>query len=134
MNKGGCILINYNNQVGLVYRRVKDDYSFPKGHMEEGETTLECALRETEEETLRDITLVSEELLGTLEYDNYEGHITNYMYLARDNGPTKKDIREEDIEEVVWVDIAEVESKLTYDDLKEFWIKVLPKIKKMLGE
>lgn len=38
-------------QVLVAHRPRYDDWDFPKGKLEEGETELECALRETEEET-----------------------------------------------------------------------------------
>lgn len=39
VEKAGCILINKkNNKIGLVYREKQKDYSFPKGHKEDGET------------------------------------------------------------------------------------------------
>ena len=59
--KAGCILINPTNKtVALVYREKQDDYSFPKGHMEGEETLIECAIRETEEETKRDCIILEE--------------------------------------------------------------------------
>jgi 8-oxo-dGTP diphosphatase len=38
-------------QVALVYRAGRDDWGFPKGKLEPGETELFCARREVEEET-----------------------------------------------------------------------------------
>ena len=39
IKKAGCVLVNIETrQVGLVYRNKKNDYSFPKGHLEMGET------------------------------------------------------------------------------------------------
>lgn len=35
----------------LVHRPKYDDWTFPKGKVEDGETDAECALREVEEET-----------------------------------------------------------------------------------
>ena len=38
-------------EVLLVHRPAYDDWTFPKGKLERGETEEECALREVEEET-----------------------------------------------------------------------------------
>lgn len=135
MNKAGTILLSKDyKKVGLVYRTKLDDYSFPKGHIEKDESLIECALRETEEETGRKCTLINNEEIGKLEYVNYEGTIYTHLFLAIDNGPTTKFINEYDKENLVWVDINEVASKLTYNDLKEFWLNNLDKINKLIKE
>lgn len=132
MNKAGCILINKElKKIGLVYRKKLNDYSFPKGHLEENETLSECAVRETTEETGRDCKLISDKEIGVIEYTNYEGQIKTYMFLAFDKGKTNKKIAEKDKEEVVWVNYNEVESKLSYQNLKDFWNKVKEKVEKI---
>lgn len=132
MNKAGCILINKKlKKIGLVYRKKLNDYSFPKGHLEENETLSECAVRETTEETGRDCKLISDKEIGVIEYTNYEGQIKTYMFLALDKGKTNKKIAEKDKEEVVWVNYNEVESKLSYQNLKDFWNKVKEKVEKI---
>lgn len=132
MNKGGCILVNDLDQIGLVYRKKLNDYSFPKGHIEVGETLHECALRETEEETGRRCHLISNDVLSVIEYENYEGKINAYMFLAKDDGPSEKTIDDKDKEQLIWVNFDEVYNLLTYDDLKEFWKEMSPKIKDII--
>mgnify|MGYP004476086873 FL=1 len=125
MNKAGCVLINRENkQIGLVYRKKCDDYSFPKGHLEKDETLYECAIRETEEETGRKCKLVSEKEIGIIEYTNFEGNIKTYMYLAIDDGVTDRIIDEKDKEKLVWVNYDDVIDKLSYQNLKDFWKKI----------
>ena len=132
MNKAGCILINKElKKIGLVYRKKINDYSFPKGHLEENETLSECAVRETTEETGRDCKLISDKEIGVIEYTNYEGQIKTYMFLALDKGKTNKKIAEKDKEELVWVNYNEVASKLSYQNLKDFWNKVKEKVEKI---
>lgn len=47
----GAICISPNNRILLVQGRKTGLWSFPKGHMESGETALQCATRELQEET-----------------------------------------------------------------------------------
>lgn len=136
MNKGGCILINKERtKIGLVYRKKQKDYSFPKGHIEENEKIWECAIRETEEETGRKCNLVSKRTYTKMEYfTEKEGKVIVYMYYAIDAGKSEKNIKEEDKECLVWVDIDKVLDVLTYQNLKDFWNKALFKLNKFLKE
>ena len=55
----GCVVYRFVNtrsadcdiEVLVAHRPRYDDWDFPKGKLEDGESDLECALRETEEET-----------------------------------------------------------------------------------
>lgn len=121
--KAGCVLVDLQeNKIGLVYRKSKKDYSFPKGHLESGESLEECAIRETEEETGRRCYIICKKELGILRYVTPAGEdVENYMYLAIDAGESRKVILESLKEELVWADIENTSELLSYDDLKEFW-------------
>ena len=44
--KAGCILVDTKNKkIGLIYRSNRNDYSFPKGHKENGESLVEYCKR-----------------------------------------------------------------------------------------
>ena len=131
--KAGTILVNLENKkIGLIYRKDKIGYEFPKGHLEEGETLEECAIRETEEETGRKNHIVEE--LETVNYVTSKGEdVELHFYIAIDDGKTDKNIVEEDNEENIWVEIDEVENKLTFNNLKRVWNNSKEKVIKLLN-
>jgi len=131
MNKGGCILLNKDKtKVALVIRK-DNEYSFPKGHLEKNEKLIDCALRETEEETGRKLKLLTSKYTKHKYHTDKEGNITVYMYYVMDDGITNKIINDYDKEKMVWIDIDKVYDVLSYDNLKEFWIKAIKIIKKI---
>ena len=96
----------------------------PKGHLEQGETLQECAVRETEEETGRKNHLVSQKEIDIIYFLTPLGEdVENYFYLAVDDGKSDKEIPEELKENLVWKSIEDVEDILTYENLKELWKK-----------
>lgn len=125
--KAGCFLIDLDSKkVALVYRDKKKDYTFPKGHLEENETLIECAIRETAEETKRIAKIIDNEpLISTYTTPSGEDCIC-YMYIALDCGKSDNDSL--DTHDVYWINIDEVENVLSYESLIQDWKKNKNKI------
>lgn len=118
----GAIIIK-DGKVLLVHQN-NDVWGFPKGHMEEGETEVETAIREVKEETNLDIELDENkkyELSYTTDCGKYK---TVVLFIAK---PISNDIVKQDneIEEVRYVDFNEAFNIINYDNLKDMWKKVI---------
>ena len=128
--KAGCILINMETKrIALVCR--KGEFSFPKGHLEEGEKIEECAIRETIEDTGHECHLIKE--IAKINYSNPSGEdVENYFFIAMDDGVSKKHINENDKEETIWKDFSEIENTLSYENLIELWNNIKNEVKEII--
>lgn len=122
--KAGCILMDTKNKkVGIVYRKEYDDYSFPKGHLEKNETFMDCAIRETEEETKRIPLILDEKEICIEKYKDSRGYLCEVHYfIAKDNGHSDNSSLE--VHDLLWIDTYEVENILTHEHTKDIWNKV----------
>ena len=103
--------------IGRTDRRGRLLWSLPKGHIEQGETAEQTAMREVAEETgVRGKVLAS---LGSIDYwfvtEGRRVHKTVHHYLLRYLGGELSDADIE-VTEVAWVPLAELESRLAYAD------------------
>lgn len=113
----GVIAINNKNQV-LLIKHNQGHISFPKGHMESGETEEQTAYRETLEETGLEVEIDNSFRVVTT-YCIDENIIKDVVYFkAKVIGGTIKPQLEE-VAEVRFVDIEEAFDILTYEQNKE---------------
>ena len=132
--KAGCIVLDVNNKtIALVYREKQNDYSFPKGHLEANESLEECAIRETAEETKRDVVLLEKDPIYIEHYETPSGeNVEMYYYLAKDIGPSNN--TSTDTHPTLWIPFNEVYDKLTYPSLKTVWTSVKDKVESYLKQ
>ena len=119
----GCVV--FNNGKVLVEKSLSGFYGFPKGHIENGETDEECAIRETFEETgiSARVDSSSRFSISYLVHDVVPKEVIYFIsYL---NGSDVISIQEEEVSEACWVPISEVRDILSFDNLKELWDKIL---------
>ena len=133
VKKAGCILINMKEKkIALVLRN--GNYSFPKGHLEEMETIKDCAKRETIEETGHEVEILGEEI-SIIRYKSSGGEdVENHFFIGIDTGRTNKKIAEKDKEKTEWFEIDKVKERLAYQNLKDTWNGIKPKIEKIVNE
>jgi len=119
----GCIV--FNNGKVLVEESLSGFYGFPKGHIENGESEEECAIRETLEETGISVKVDSNNRfsISYLVHDVVPKEVVYFIsYL---NGSDNIVIQQEEVKSASWVSVSEVRKILTFDNLKELWDKVL---------
>ena len=99
-------------QVLLVHRDRYDDWSFPKGKHEPGETLKETAVREVREEAGIDVR--AERELASVSY-RVKGHPKTVTYWLMAWTRDTPEIKDNEVDAVRWCSLAEAETLLTYD-------------------
>lgn len=96
----------------LVHRPKYDDWTFPKGKADAGESDEECALREVHEETGLRCTLLSE--LGTTDYVDGRGRKKRVRWWTMRADDDDGFIANDEIDELRWVTPGEATELLSY--------------------
>ena len=127
----------------LVVRREEDKYyilmirhkaggnrSFPKGHMEAGETEYATALREVMEETSSRIAIVSD-FRATVNYRPSPGVMKEVVYFLAFTTDASIKAREGEIAEVEWIPLDEAENCLAHENDKTVFRAAMERMKNM---
>ncbi|WP_051098326.1 NUDIX hydrolase [Sporichthya polymorpha] len=111
--------------IGRLDKRGRLLWSLPKGHLEAGETAEDAAVREVEEETgIRGSVLAK---LGVIDFWFVAGgariHKTVHHFLLEAQSGELSDADVE-VDEVAWVPLEELPSRLAYDTERKLMAKV----------
>jgi 8-oxo-dGTP diphosphatase len=115
---GGLIVrrVSGQLQIALVHRPVHQDWSYPKGKLEEGETFEDAAQREVLEETGLVCRLLR--FIGHTEYMDRKGRpkVVAYWVMAVEAGSFAVN---EEVDELRWVEAAAAGDMLSYERDRE---------------
>lgn len=111
---GGVVFQESRPPLYLVARprRRRDEWIFPKGHIEPGETAEQAAVREVREETGVEAEVVAP--LGAQSFAAPGGGVAVRWFLMRRLGST----RATEERETRWLPFAEARDHLTFDDTR----------------
>jgi len=113
----GGLVLNESKELLMIFRRGKWD--LPKGKLDEGESIAECAVREVKEETgLKTVTLGN--AIGITKHEYFDAYMDKevvkeshwYEMFASEN-ETLIAQSEEDITAIEWVNLANINDKLS---------------------
>lgn len=121
---GGIVYIKNDNHFEVLLVHMNEGHwSFPKGHVEPGETEQETALREIKEETNIDCVLL-EGFREVITYSCHSDSLKDVVYFL--GIPLSKETRRqiEEIKEVLFIELSQAILLLTHDNDKELLRKV----------
>ncbi|MFN2494880.1 MAG: NUDIX hydrolase [Pseudonocardiaceae bacterium] len=117
---GGLVVDTETSRAAVIARldrRGRLLWSLPKGHIENGETAEQAAVREVAEETGINATVVAS--LGSIDYwfvaDDRRVHKTVHHFLLRAMGGELSDADVE-VTKVAWVPLPNLQQRLAYAD------------------
>ncbi|MCR4284380.1 MAG: NUDIX domain-containing protein [Parcubacteria group bacterium] len=130
IQKAGAIILSKDDQskIALLYSGKQKDWSFPKGHIEDGEDPTNAMIREVKEETGLLVEILCD--LPDINYTHPNGNnISIKMFLVQSEDDTllRPEFKGDDIK---WVPTNEVSSVLSYNNLKEYIKEIYHLIKK----
>ena len=99
----------------LVRNHNGRNYSFPKGHVEQGETEMQTAVREVKEETGLDVEII-DSFREVADYCPFGKIKKRVVFFMAQTFSDKVTLQEEEIDSCIWVDLFEAHHRCTYDN------------------
>lgn len=126
----GCIILK-DDEVLLIGARDHDGklfWSFPKGHQEEGETDIETAIRETNEEVGLEVKILDEKPIITRYLVPIRNTHKDVLLFMAEPLTSQIKIQEDEVEKAEWVRVDEA-GKYFDDYYNDAWQELLKRLK-----
>ena len=136
LHEKSCGAIVYRKSHGnieiLLIRHINSGHwSFPKGHVEEGETEVETAKREIMEETSIDV-IIDPTFRETVTYSPRRDTMKVVVYFLAKAKNVDYVPQADEISEIKWVDIVHANNILSYENDKNIVTKARMAIKESI--
>jgi 8-oxo-dGTP pyrophosphatase MutT (NUDIX family) len=121
IQKAGAIVmrvIHGEPYIYIVHRHRYNDWSLPKGHIDEGETLEEAALREIEEETGMQCRIL--DALPEYSYELPDGQMSVVAMFLMELVQVTGNIDETEVDMGRWVTIDEAIAAMSYPSIGEY--------------
>ena len=120
-----------NLEILLIKHINSGHWSFPKGHVEEGETEVETAKREIMEETSIDV-IIDPTFRETVTYSPRRDTMKVVVYFLAKAKNVDYVPQADEISEIKWVDIVHATNLLSYENDKNIVTKARMAIKEIM--
>lgn len=112
-----CGAVIFNEDKILIIQQVEGHWGFPKGHVEEGETEVETAIREIKEETNIDVE-IEEKFRYVERYSPKEDVEKDVVFFVARKIGGEISAQEEEVQNIKWVSCSEAMEMLTFESSK----------------
>ena len=120
----GGVVFNEDGEV-LVIRHRKGEWVFPKGHVEDGETMVDTAIREVAEEAGVPARCEDPSASWTTDYVNPRGQYRKITWFLLETDANEPTMREALFPEGAFLDPSEALERLTFDEDRNLLRRVL---------
>lgn len=121
-------------KVLMIYHKKYDSWGWVGGHVEEGESIQQAAIRELQEETgllprqQMSTTPISVEKMWA--FDHYHYNVT-YAFFADEKEHLI--LNEKETDGIRWIDIAQIDEVVSEDHMLPIYHKIIERIRKLKG-
>ena len=112
----GCVVFDKGKV--LLIKHNEGHWDLPKGHIEEGETEVQTAIREVKEETNVDVE-VNEKYRYVTGYSPMEGVWKEVVYFPATKKSDNLIAQESEVQIVEWVELNEAVERITFDNTRK---------------
>ena len=128
---GGIVFRKFhgNTEILLVKHAGGGHWSFPKGHVESGETETETAQREIKEETGIDV-IIDPTFRETVTYSPKKDTKKDVVYFIAKAVNHNFTAQQEEISDIKWVELSRAPEILSYDNDRQLINKAKPFLNK----